>query len=366
MAQDLYNSPYVPESVKDKIKKELWQSGGKRAWEDKNLYTTKLTKAEEEDYQDWKEKYAASQSDVDYDYRGAFKAGLKPNSRGHLSDKFKKPNHPTFSDESIYSTKETPGGHWGRANGKDTFTPSDWMESDPKRIEYLPGYFREQEPDVQLILKRTSPVQNVPASAVDRTPQEDADSFVGGMPKIELGSGQPVGGNGQYGAQKNSFQRWSDGSSPNPQEAQREAMGGDSVETATFAAPSLTAPLSPAYANGGNGIREVKGSAWVHPELRQWDQANQAAWEEQKKSPGFTGAFIPTDQWNASKQQEQNGGSSSGQPQVSSSPSISASTYAGRQAIAQQYNMTGNEYLKAFRRINARPKNAGTDTSRLP
>lgn len=31
---------------------------------------------------------------------------------GHYTDKFKLPNHPTFSDESIYSNSNTPGGHW--------------------------------------------------------------------------------------------------------------------------------------------------------------------------------------------------------------------------------------------------------------
>lgn len=45
----------------------------------------------------------------------------------HYPDTYKKPNHPTFSDESIYSTKETPGGHWGYQNGKDVFYPSEWQ-----------------------------------------------------------------------------------------------------------------------------------------------------------------------------------------------------------------------------------------------
>lgn len=45
----------------------------------------------------------------------------------HYPDTYKKPNHPTFSDESIYSTKETPGGHWGHQNGKDVFYPSEWQ-----------------------------------------------------------------------------------------------------------------------------------------------------------------------------------------------------------------------------------------------
>lgn len=55
----------------------------------------------------------------DYDYKGFFDENKKeandliyddPNA--HFTDKYKKPNHPTFSIESKYSTPENPGGHW--------------------------------------------------------------------------------------------------------------------------------------------------------------------------------------------------------------------------------------------------------------
>lgn len=49
------------------------------------------------------------------------------NHQGHYTDKYKKPNHPTFSDESIYSNEQTPGGKWGYQNGHDTFTPSEYQ-----------------------------------------------------------------------------------------------------------------------------------------------------------------------------------------------------------------------------------------------
>ena len=49
----------------------------------------------------------------DYDMRGAFKAGLQPGPDKHWPDTFKKPNHPTFSDESIYSSLAgTKPGSW--------------------------------------------------------------------------------------------------------------------------------------------------------------------------------------------------------------------------------------------------------------
>ena len=45
----------------------------------------------------------------DYDMAGAYNAGmLTPDGRGHLDDTFKKPNHPTFSNESIYSGNYNP------------------------------------------------------------------------------------------------------------------------------------------------------------------------------------------------------------------------------------------------------------------
>ena len=45
----------------------------------------------------------------------------------HGPDKYKYPNHMTFSDESIYSTPEHMGGHWTELkNGKWQFQPSQW------------------------------------------------------------------------------------------------------------------------------------------------------------------------------------------------------------------------------------------------
>lgn len=84
-------------------------------------YETKLTPSDEADFQVWKQKYAPNDSGFDYDLRGAFKAGLKPDGvNGHWDDQFKKPNHPTFSTFSQYA-KDAPqlAGTW---NG-DTYVP---------------------------------------------------------------------------------------------------------------------------------------------------------------------------------------------------------------------------------------------------
>lgn len=89
-------------------------------------YETSLTPFEERGFQDWKAVNAPKDSGEDYDLRGAFKAGVQPDPEsGHWPDTFKKPNHPTFSDQSMYA-KDAPGlaGTWDG----DTYVP-------PKNIE---------------------------------------------------------------------------------------------------------------------------------------------------------------------------------------------------------------------------------------
>jgi hypothetical protein len=84
---------------------EGYQAGGR-------VYETPLSREEESRFQDWKQRYAPRDSGEDYDLRGAFKAGVKPDPRsGHWPDTYKKPNHPTFSDQSKYAL---PGmaGRW--------------------------------------------------------------------------------------------------------------------------------------------------------------------------------------------------------------------------------------------------------------
>lgn len=66
-------------------------------------YDTRLAAGEEAGFQSWKQQNAPSDSGMDYDLRGAFKAGVTRDPvTGHMPDTFKKPNHPTFSNESQY------------------------------------------------------------------------------------------------------------------------------------------------------------------------------------------------------------------------------------------------------------------------
>lgn len=72
------------------------------------------------EFEQWAKQLAPPQDSGDYDYGGAFLAGEQPDTSGHWTDRFKKPNHPTFSNESIYA-KDAPlkAGYW---NG-DKFIP---------------------------------------------------------------------------------------------------------------------------------------------------------------------------------------------------------------------------------------------------
>lgn len=92
-------------------------------------------------------KKAGRSGDVkDYDLRGAWLEN--PSSiagRGHLSDKWKKPSHPTFSSESVYSSKRTPGGNWVKSGGGWSFTPSRWQISAAGGLRPFGSNFRRSE-----------------------------------------------------------------------------------------------------------------------------------------------------------------------------------------------------------------------------
>lgn len=116
-------------------------------------YNTKLNPQEELLFQGWKQKNAPNDSGEDYDLRGAYKADLsgklKRDSRGHTTDQFKKPNHPTFSDQSQYHGKDGfVGGKWGDDN---SFTPSA-TNLKMKSPQQLQEYFKAQEPQSKLNL----------------------------------------------------------------------------------------------------------------------------------------------------------------------------------------------------------------------
>lgn len=119
----------------------------------KRKYTTTLTDDEEKQFQNWYSKVAKYKNlnpnpdadGQDYDYRGYWKnedrdgiLGSNPNA--HFTDKYKQPSHPTFSNESQYSSKETPGGQWVKGKGTWLFKHNKFTARQADRTaDYLNG-----------------------------------------------------------------------------------------------------------------------------------------------------------------------------------------------------------------------------------
>lgn len=117
---------------------------------------------------------------LDYDYYSFFKNQGKGDIQNHFPDTYKRPNHETFSVESIYSTPENPGGTWEG----DKYIPMKKKKAQDGR-KYYPGtqmgsfedYQKSQElniPDPMKELQRiqnmkipTNPVQDYGVKATD-------------------------------------------------------------------------------------------------------------------------------------------------------------------------------------------------------
>ncbi len=120
-------------------------------------YDTKLSDKDEEAFQSWAQANGRTQDTADYDMRGWWKENKDkpaPAAGQHFTDKYKKPNHPTFSDESVYSKGATTGGKWGGTDDAPTFTPSK-TNLENMTTDQLKDYFQLTEPGAKLILPRT-------------------------------------------------------------------------------------------------------------------------------------------------------------------------------------------------------------------
>ena len=116
-------------------------------------YNTKLSYEEEAQFQKWAKMEGRDKDVYDYDIRGAWKelktGKMSEDERGHLGDKYKKPNHPTFSDQSKYNGIDGyVGGTWSEENGKTVYRVS---KSNTMSKAQLKRYFERVEPDVILI-----------------------------------------------------------------------------------------------------------------------------------------------------------------------------------------------------------------------
>jgi len=122
----------------------------------KETYNTTLNDEQEKQFQDWvKLQSILKNRDIskdlnDYDLRGFYLNNQVFSGNGHGSDMFKKPNHPTFSDQSQYNGVDgNIGGHWSEDNNNIKFKPSQ-TNLENNNIEFLKRYFKLVEPGVKL------------------------------------------------------------------------------------------------------------------------------------------------------------------------------------------------------------------------
>lgn len=129
-----------------------------------NKYNTVLSKQDEDKFIKWATKNNKLNDVEDYDIRGAWKAMQKgemsPDERGHLGDLFKKPNHPTFSDQSIYHGVDNYlGGSWAsNGQGGYVFKPSPTSLWNPEKLQ---EYFKKYEPSSILVLPKQEVISPV-------------------------------------------------------------------------------------------------------------------------------------------------------------------------------------------------------------
>jgi len=117
-------------------------------------FNTQLSPSEESTYQAWAAANNRTKDVYDYDMRGAWRelqsGSMQVGSDGHIGDKYKKPNHPTFSQESQYSRAGRQGGRWKdsgarTADGEPIFdfepAPQNAKNMGPKSLnEYFSKY----------------------------------------------------------------------------------------------------------------------------------------------------------------------------------------------------------------------------------
>ena len=126
----------------------------------RDQFNTRLSTDEEKSFRLWakKNKRDPDLETIDYDLRGFWKHNGKFADNGHAADTYKKPNHPTFSDQSMYHGAADVlggsfvGGTWTERNGRTQFRPSVRMLETTHDPQWLQGYMQKREPSVDLIL----------------------------------------------------------------------------------------------------------------------------------------------------------------------------------------------------------------------
>jgi hypothetical protein len=160
-------------------------------------YNTLLSPQEQKDFQKWmsegydidgRREYANPWDQGSYDIQGYWKSGAWKNNKdadAHGTDTYKKPNHPTFSTQSIYHNVDGhQGGVWGEDAG---FTPSNTMRQFHTPSQIQAGFDWESHRPEHLNLapyRKSKNMLRVP----DFSPEEFED---GGLIKYAHGGPRP-------------------------------------------------------------------------------------------------------------------------------------------------------------------------------
>jgi hypothetical protein len=164
----------------------------------KEKYNTKLTEEEKTKYNAWVNSESKRQGrDITmdlgaYDIQGFWKSGDHMNMDGdnHGSDRWKKPNHPTFSNESNYHNVDGySGGTWAEDGG---YTPSDFTNSLYDESYYKRMFGREPHRPEYLKIKKQA--NNFKQGGQIHSNQGDANGLVTKFENGGLHEENPLGG----------------------------------------------------------------------------------------------------------------------------------------------------------------------------
>jgi len=141
---DIPNHPDIEPRNLSQIKQSPNYDPKTDVYQQQGQFDTPLNPEEQESYN---KKYGPSDN-RDYDMQGFHKYNpdFEAGPGQHYPDTFKKPNHPTFSDESIYHGGEYEGGRWNELEGgRYGFTPgrTNIKEHGEKSLQ---DYFKRNEP----------------------------------------------------------------------------------------------------------------------------------------------------------------------------------------------------------------------------
>lgn len=136
-------------------------------------YNTQLTPEEMLQYNDWANQQSkiinrnVLNDQYDYDMQGWWKNNKNVDLKGgHLTDQYKKPNHPTFSDQSQYhGVDEHQGGIWEQMPDKSwSFVPGN-TNLKMYRPKELQSYFEKVEQGNKLELPPMPGAKRAPDGA---------------------------------------------------------------------------------------------------------------------------------------------------------------------------------------------------------